>query len=258
MIFDSHTHVYSSKFEDDREAMFLRARDAGVTRMLVVGTNVESSRIALEYAHKHEHIWASVGIHPCDVEADGNTPNTLAAIAEMAKDERCVAVGESGLDYYWDSVPRAHQMESLRWHLELSRAVQKPIVIHCRDAHEDTARILAEGFAEPGHPRGVMHCFTMGPDELVAYAAMDMYISFSGVVTYPKNKDNRAAAELVAADRILVETDCPYLPPQPWRGKRNEPAYVAEVVNRLSEVRSTSIQDFAHQTTQNALRLFGI
>lgn len=258
MIFDSHTHLYWKSFDDDRDAMLARARDAGVTRMLVIGTEVESSRAALELAHAHDFIWASVGIHPCDVAPEGNNAETLATIAELARDERCVAIGETGLDYYWDRVPAAPQKESFRWHLELADALAKPVVVHCRDAHDDTHAILRAALEGGAHPGGVMHCFTMGPDELDAYTALDMYISYSGVVTYPRNDANREAARRTPEDRVLVETDCPFLPPQPWRGKRNEPAYVRNVVECIAEVRGTAVEAVARTTTANALRLFGI
>lgn len=258
MIFDSHTHIYWKTFDDDRAEMLERARAAGVSRMMVIGTDVATSRAALELAHTHDHVWASVGVHPNDVDAGGHAPETLAEIVELAKDERCVAIGETGLDYYWDSVPPGVQRESFRWHLELAQATGKPIIVHSRDAHADTLAILTEALGPGTHPGGVMHCFTMGPDELVGYAGLDMYISFSGVVTYPRNDANRAAAALVAPDRLLVETDCPFLPPQPWRGKRNEPAYVAKVVECVAQVRDSTPSAIAEQTTANALRLFGI
>ncbi len=258
MIFDSHTHLYWHTFDQDRDEMFARAKAAGVSRFMVIGTDVETSRAALQLAHQEPNIWASVGVHPNDVHAGGHSAETLATIVELAKDERCVAIGETGLDYYWDQVPPAIQKESLRWHLELSRATNKPVIIHSRDAHDDTLSILTEALGDRTHPGGVMHCFTMGPEELEGYAALDLYISFSGVVTYPRNASNRQAAALVSADRLLVETDSPFLPPQPWRGKRNEPAYVANVVECVAEVRGSSATDLARLTTDNAKRLFGI
>lgn len=258
MIFDSHTHLYWKSFDADRDEVFARARDAGVSRMLVIGTDEDTSRAALELAHTHDHVWASVGVHPCDVAVEGNSQETLRTIAELARDERCVAVGETGMDLYWDKVPPLAQKASFRWHLELAEALNKPVVVHCRDAHEDTLAILTEALGGGNHPGGVMHCFTMGAEEADAYTALGMYVSFSGVVTYPRNDANRAAAAALADDRILVETDAPFLPPQPWRGKRNEPAYVANVVERVAEVRGTTVEALAAQTTANALRLFGI
>jgi len=260
MIFDTHTHLYWRSFDEDRDEVLKRARDAGVSRFVVVGTDVETSRAALELASREEGMHASVGIHPNDLGVEGPSASDLATIAELAREELCVAVGETGLDYYWDRVPAARQIAGLRWHLELSAAVHKPVIIHSRDAHEDTARILAEGLSttSSGGPGGVMHCFTMGPEELAAYTALDMYVSFSGVVTYPKNDANREAARLVPADRLLVETDCPFLAPQVRRGKRNEPALVAAVVDVVAEVRETSSSELAATTMDNGLRFFGL
>lgn len=257
MIFDSHTHLYWRSFDSDREETLARARAAGVERLMVIGTDVESSKAALELAYSDANIWASVGIHPNDLDPENTDEAALAAIVELSKDERCVAIGETGLDYYWDRVPAARQIEGFRWHLELSAATRKPVIVHSRDAHEDTARILTEALL-PGHAGGVMHCFTMGATEAAAYTALDMYISFSGVVTYPKNEGNREAALAVAADRLLVETDSPFLPPQPWRGKRNEPAHVAYVVERLAELRGVSKDELAETTATNAARLFSL
>ena len=257
MIFDSHTHLYWRSFDEDRAATLERARAAGVERLMVIGTDVESSRAALALAHSDANIWASVGIHPNDLGPEGADAETLAEIVELSADERCVAIGETGLDYYWDRVPAQVQLEGFHWHLELSAATKKPIIIHSRDAHADTARTLTEAL-DRDHPGGVMHCFTMGATEVAAYTALDLYISFSGVVTYPKNDDNRAAALAVSDERLLVETDSPFLPPQPFRGKRNEPAHVALVVERLAELRGVSKQALADMTTANAMRLFGL
>jgi len=257
VIFDSHTHLYWRSFDADRAETLARARAAGVERLMVIGTDVESSRAALALAHSDANIWASVGIHPNDLGPEGASEQDLAAIVELSGDERCVAIGETGLDYYWDRVPAAVQIEGFRWHLELSAATQKPVIVHSRDAHEDTARLLTEAL-DGSHPGGVLHCFTMGATEVTAYTALDMYISFSGVVTYPKNEDNRAAARAVRDERLLVETDSPFLPPQPFRGKRNEPAHVALVVERLAELRGVSKDTLADMTAANATRLFGL
>lgn len=257
MIFDSHTHLYWRSFDGDRQEALARARAAGVERLLVVGTDPETSRAALDLAHSDDNIWASVGFHPNDLGPEGPSADALRTLVELANDERCVAIGETGLDYYWDRVPPAHQLEGFRWHLELAAATNKPVVVHSRDAHADTVRVLTKGLG-PNHPGGVMHCFTMGLAEVEAYVALDLYVSFSGVLTYPKNEDNRAAAMVVPADRLLVETDCPFLPPQPWRGKRNEPAYVKAVVERLAELRGVEWEAVAEQTAANAARLFGI
>jgi TatD DNase family protein len=260
VITDSHTHLYWPSFDEDREQVLERARAAGIGRMIVVGTDLETSRAALELAHREHDIFASVGIHPNDLggpETEAPSQATLGAIAALARDPACVAIGETGLDYYWDSVERERQIEGFRWHLELSNATGKPVIIHSRDAHEDTVKVLKEGLTEPG-PGGVLHCFTMGEQEARDYAELDLYISFSGVVTFKKNDANRAAARFVNSERILVETDSPFLAPQHKRGKRNEPAFVTGVVACLATERGIPEAEIARITTANAARLFGL
>jgi TatD DNase family protein len=163
-------------------------------------------------------------------------------------------VGETGLDWFKEFSPRREQLDGFLWQLDLARRLDKPVVVHCRDAHEDTARCLAEF---PG-VRGVMHCYTMGPEQLAPYLEAGLYISFSGVVTYPKNDANRAAAARVPIERLLVETDCPYLAPQEKRGRRNEPAFVVAVLAELARVRGEGVSELALATSENAARLFGL
>ncbi len=252
MITDSHAHIYWKSFDEDRDEMLSRARAAGVERMVVVGTDVATSRQAFELCADELNLFPTAGIHPHD--ADGVTAEDRAVIDELCRRPECVGVGETGLDYFKEYSPRQSQLENFYWHLELARTLDKPVVVHCRDAHEDTARILHE-FAGV---RGVMHCYTFGPDELAPYLDAGFYISFSGVVTYPKNELNRAAAAAVPADRLLVETDCPYLAPQGYRGKRNEPAYAAEVLRVVAETRGDELETLARTTSENAARLFGL
>ena len=259
---DTHAHVFWKSFDADRDEVMKRARAAGVERLVLVGTELESSRQAFELAARAaaEPDWPRVhptaGIHPHDAarEADAVAADRRA-IAELCRRPECVAVGETGLDFFKEYSPRADQEASFRWHLELARATRKPVVIHCRDAHERTVALLAEA-AAAGPVAGVMHCYTMGPDELAPYLELGLYISFSGVVTYPKNEANREAARAVPADRLLVETDCPFLAPQGRRGKRNEPAHVAEVLRRVAAVRDVEPDELAQRTSANATRLF--
>ncbi|MFT5080328.1 MAG: TatD DNase family protein [Bacteroidia bacterium] len=260
MITDSHTHLYWKSFDEDRAEVLERARAAGIERMIVVGTDLDTSRAALALAHQEHGIFASVGIHPNDLggpEGPGPSPETLASIAELARDPKCVAIGETGLDFYWDSVARERQIEGFRWHLELSSATGKPVIIHSRDAHEETVRVLTEDLAPTG-PGGVMHCFTMGAEELTAYAKLDLYISFSGVVTFKKNDANREAAKATRDERLLVETDCPFLAPQHKRGKRNEPSFVTGVIECVAQQRGMTTDAVEELTTNNAARLFGL
>lgn len=259
MITDSHAHVFWDSYDGDRADVLERARAAGVGRMVVVGTDLESSRRALELCAGEEGLYPTAGIHPHDARDSGAAART--AIEELCRRPECVAVGETGLDYFKEYSPREDQRENFRWHLELARRLDKPVVVHCRDAHADTARMLTEvagdaALAEAAPLRGVMHCYTMGPAELPPYLELGFYISFSGVVTYPRNDENRAAAAAVPAERLLVETDCPFLAPQGHRGRRNEPALVALVLERVAAVRGEDAGHLAAVTSANAERLF--
>lgn len=252
MITDTHAHVFWKTFDEDREEVLTRAKEAGVERMLIVGTDLESSRAAFDLCEGREGLFPTAGVHPHD--ASGAEPEVLSEIEALCRRDDCVAVGETGLDFFKEFSPREPQLENFRWHLELARELEKPVVVHCRDAHEETAAAIA---SVPG-VFGVMHCYTMGPGELAPYLDAGFYISFSGVVTYPKNDDNRAAAAQVPADRLLVETDCPFLSPQGKRGKRNEPANVVDVLTRVAEVRGVEAGELAEVTSANAARLFSL
>jgi TatD DNase family protein len=250
VITDSHAHIYFDSFDTDREAVLARAREAGVTRMLLVGTNVATSRQCFELARGAAGVFPTAGIHPHDA-ADADDA-ARAEIEAFCRRPECVAVGETGLDYFKNFSPRAAQLANFRWHLELARELDKPVIVHCREAHEDTLALLRE-FADV---RGVMHCYTYGPDELPPYLELGFYISYSGVVTFPKNEANRAAARATPLERLLVETDCPFLAPQHRRGGRNEPAYCREVLERIALARGLPLEELARITSDNATRLF--
>lgn len=250
MITDTHAHVFYDAFDADRDAMLARASAAGVSRVIVVGTDAASSRAAFELAARHPGLFPTAGIHPHDCEARIDADRDT--ITELAHDPRCVAVGETGLDFFRSLSSHDAQLRSLRFHLELARATTKPVIVHCRDAHPRMAEVLGEA---PG-VIGVMHCWSMGPAELAPYLDLGYFISFSGVVTYPKNEANRAAARAVPLERLLVETDCPYLAPQARRGKRNEPAFVAETLDVIARERGVASAELARITSENATRLF--
>jgi TatD DNase family protein len=252
MITDSHAHLYWKSFDADRAEVLTRAREAGVTRMVVVGTDLETSRAAFELCADEADLFPTAGVHPHD--SSGLDEATKEAIEALVRRPECVAVGETGLDWFKEYSPRSAQIEGFLWHLDLARRLDKPVVIHSRDAHEDTVRCVRQF---PG-VRGVMHCYTMGPDELEPYLEAGLFISFSGVVTYPRNDANRAAAARVPVDRLLVETDCPYLAPQGHRGKRNEPAHVTAVVAELARVRGASTAEIARSTSTACATLFGL
>ena len=252
VITDTHSHLFWERFDEDREEVISRAKEAGVERMLVVGTTLETSKSSFELAARHEGLFPTAGVHPHDVqEPDDAIREEIATLCALPE---CVAVGETGLDYFREYSPHEAQRDWFRWHLELARLLDKPAIVHCRAAHEDTMQILGEF---PG-VRAVMHCYAMGEEELSPYLEMGHYISFSGVVTYPKNDGNRAAAKAVPADRLLVETDCPFLAPQAHRGKRNEPAFVAATLEVVADLRGVPAEELATQTSKNAAELFSL
>lgn len=252
MITDTHAHIYWSSYDGDRAEVIDRARAAGVERMVIVGTDVATSRAARDLCRDTPGLYPTAGLHPHDAAA--LTDETRATIRELCTRDECVGVGETGLDYFKEFSPRAAQRESFGWHLNLARELDKPVVVHCRDAHEDTVELLR---SVPG-VRGVMHCYTMGEAELPPYLELGFYISFSGVVTYPKNEANRAAARVVPVGRLLVETDSPFLAPQGQRGQRNEPAFVRRVLEEVARAREHAVPDLEYETSCNAARLFGL
>ena len=252
MITDTHAHLFWDSFRDDLPDVLARARAADVRRIVVVGTDVLTSRAAFATCAGVEGLYPTAGIHPHD--AGDVTDADRAEIERMGSLAECVAIGETGLDYFKLFSPRASQRENFRWHLELARSLGKPVVVHSRDAHEDTVELLR---SVPG-VRGVMHCYTMGAAELAPYVDLGFFISFSGVVTYPKNEENRGAARAVPEDRILFETDCPYLAPQGQRGRRNEPAFVRSIVETVANVRGVDAAVLGARASENAARLFGL
>ncbi len=252
MITDTHAHLFWESYRADFEDVLARARAAGVGRMVIVGTDVESSKAAFETCARAPGLYPTAGIHPHD--AENASAEARAEIARMCRRAECVGVGETGLDFFKMHSPLAQQRENFRWHLDLAREIDKPVIVHCRDAHEATVELLR---SVPG-VRGVMHCYSMGPRELPAYLDLGFYISFSGVVTYPKNQENREAARAVPADRILFETDSPFLAPQGQRGRRNEPAFVRAVVEAVAEVRAEDPRSLGESSSRNAAALFGL
>ena len=253
-LFDTHALLHFPEFADDLGAVLARARAAGVRRVLTIGTNVETSRAAVALAAREPDVWASVGVHPHDAgEADATA---LAEIEALAAESRVVGIGETGLDFFRNLSPRDAQERVFRAQLALARRVGKPVIVHCRDAHEETLAILAD--ERVGETGGVMHCFS--GDTAIARRCLDLglLISLAGPVTYPKARALSDVATFVPGDRLVVETDCPFLPPQPYRGKRNEPAYLAITAARVAELRGESLQTLAARTSENAAKLFGL
>ncbi len=252
-LFDSHAHLHFPSFADDLDAVLERARAAGVVGMVTIGTDRETNREAVALAEKLPDVYATVGIHPHDaaeaVEADFEEMERLARGSALV-----VAFGEMGLDFFRNLSPPDVQARVFRRQIALAREVGKPVVLHCRDAHAETLAILAE--ERVGDVGGVMHCFS--GDVPIARRCLDLglYLSLAGPVTYKNARALPDVARFAPADRVVIETDCPFLPPHPYRGQRNEPAYVALTAARVAELRGEPVDALAETTARNAARLF--
>jgi TatD DNase family protein len=250
-LIDSHAHVDFPQFNDDREAVIERARQRGLVSLVNIGTNVSTSRASLELAESHDFIYATVGIHPHD--SDEASSEALDQLRALAQHPKAVAIGEIGLDYYRDYSPRPAQRQAFRDQLALASELNLPVVVHSRDAHDEVLSILDDWDGV-----GVLHTYAAGPGRLDQVIGMGFFIGISGPVTYAKADDLRRVAREVPLDRLLVETDCPYLTPEPHRGRRNEPAYVSFVAEAIAETRGMPVERVADATAENARRLFGL
>jgi TatD DNase family protein len=256
-LIDSHAHIDFAQFNEDRDAMLVRAREAGVNALLAIGTGPGPEKLdsALPFAEAHDWIWATVGIHPH--ESANVTDAHLAELERLAKHRRVIAWGEIGLDYHYDFSPRDVQHVVFRRQLALARGAKLPIVIHCREAWSDCINILDTDWRSSGLG-GIFHCFSGTLAEARQGIEMGFLISFAGNATYPKSQNLREVAHQIPLDSILIETDCPYLSPQAHRGRRNEPAYVAEVARTLATVRNLPPGDLAAATAVNFRRFFKV
>jgi len=254
-LIDSHAHIDDARFDEDREAMLARARDAGVTTLLAIGTGPGPHKLdaALPFAEAYDWIYTTVGIHPH--EAREVTPAHLEELARLARHRKVIAWGEIGLDYFYDHSPRDVQERAFRAQMELAAAAKLPIIIHCRDAWADCLRVIEEVWRPTGLG-GILHCFTSTLEDARRGMEMGFLISFAGNSTYPKTQNLRDVAKALPMENILIETDAPYLAPQGYRGTRNEPAYVAEVARMLASVRDLRAEEVAAQTAGNFRRFF--
>src|ERR1700683_3953251 len=253
MLIDSHCHLDFPDFSTELDAVVARARAAGIERMVTISTRVRRIDGVLAIADRFPDVYCSVGTHPhyAHEELDVSTADLVA----RTRNGKVVALGEAGLDYHYDNSPREAQERGFRSHIAAARETGLPLVIHSREADDDTARILEEETGQGAFP-AVLHCFTGGPDLARRAIALGLFISFTGILTFKNSTALRAIAAELPPDRILVETDAPYLAPSPFRGKRNEPAYVGEVAKVLAEARGVPFEEIAQQTTANFFALF--
>lgn len=265
MLFDTHTHLESQRYDADRDAVIARAREAGIERMVTCGSDLPTSRACLELADAHDGIYAAVGIHPheawtaASAVADSGEivlfDAAFGELADMAAQGRTVALGEMGLDYYYDLTPRPVQRAVLARQLELAAEIGLPVILHNRQSDDDLRSILE---ASSPRLRGVLHCF-LADATLAAWALeRGLYLGMGGPLTFRKVVHLEDIVRWMPRERLLLETDCPYLAPQPKRGRRNEPAYLRHVAERVAQIWNVSLEAVAEQTTANANRLFGL
>jgi len=256
MFFDTHTHLDDARYNDDREAIITRALETGVQTLMTIGCDLATSKAAVALADQYPCVYASVGVHPHEVKHIGD--GWYDELRRLARNKKVVAYGEIGLDYHYNHSPPKVQRDRFREQIHLARELKLPVIIHTREAQEDTIAILKEEKASD--VGGVFHCFS--GDAWLAKDALDLgfYLSFSGILTFHNATMLREIAKSTPLDRVLIETDCPYLTPAPFRGKRNEPAYVAQVARQLGTIHApdVSLEQIARVTTDNAKRLFKI
>jgi TatD DNase family protein len=253
MLVDSHCHLDFPDFADQLDAVVARAEGAGIGRIVTISTRVRRHAAVLAIAEQFPRVYCSVGTHPHQAHEELDV--TAADLVQRASHPKVVAIGEAGLDYHYDFSPRPAQEQGLRTHIAAARESGLPLVIHCREADADMARILAEETGK-GAFSAVLHCFTGTRELAMAGISLGLYVSFTGILTFKNSADLREIAAELPADRILVETDAPYLAPGRYRGKRNEPAYVVETAKVLAQVRGTTLEEISRQTSENFFRLF--
>ncbi len=253
MLVDSHCHLDFPDFAADLDDVVARAEQAGVGTMLTIGTSLAAFPGVLAVAERFPNVWCSVGIHPHEAGAEAGVD--AARLIEMARHPKVVGIGETGLDYFYEHSPRDAQAENFRAHIEAARITGLPLIVHSRDADADTARMLTEEAGKGAFP-GLIHCFTSGVDLARTALGLGLYISFSGIVTFKSASDLRETAKIVPEDRILVETDAPFLAPIPHRGKRNEPSFVARTAALVADTRGENLSEFTLRTTDNFFNLF--
>ena len=251
MFFDTHAHYDDKAFDEDRDSLLAALPEAGVTLVIDPGCDVKSSRAAKELAARYEHVYAAVGIHP--EELGDFTEENLNEIAHLARDGKCVAIGEIGLDYYWDDTYKAEQKELFRRQIELALELSKPIIVHDREAHGDTMDLLRKY-----RPKGTLHCFSGSVEMAREIIQLGLYIGLGGVVTFKNARHSVEVAAEIPLDRLLLETDAPYMAPVPFRGKRCDSSMIVYVADRIAQIRGLTTSEVLAATRENARRLYKI
>lgn len=254
MFIDSHAHLDDSRFDGDRDILIKSLKDNDIELVINIGADLQSSIDSLKLADKYDNIYATIGVHPHS--AKEVTEETLEEFRKLAKHPKVVAIGEIGLDFYYDNSPRDIQRKWFREQLKLAKELNLPVVIHSREATKETYDIIKE--EQDGTLRGVLHCFSASKEVAMEYIKLGFYISLAGPVTFKNARVAKEVAKAVPLDKLLIETDCPYLAPEPNRGRRNEPKYVRYVAEKITELRGIPVEEVAEQTRKNTKELFGI
>lgn len=254
MIFDTHAHYDDSRFDEDRDSLLAEVKNSGIGPIINVGASIESTKSTMALAEKYEDIYAAVGIHPSDI--DGLNEDTFAWLKEQTAWEKTVAVGEIGLDYYWEKDEKVQEMQRywFRRQMDLAREVRLPVIIHSRDAAADMLQVMKSCKAE--EIPGVVHCYSYSPELALQLVDMGYYIGVGGVVTFKNARKLVETVKAVPLERILLETDCPYMAPEPFRGKRNDSRYLTYVAEKVAEICGITAGDVERITEENAYRLF--
>ena len=253
MLVDSHCHLDFDALSDDLGSVLARADEAGVKQMVTISTKMSTFERVRQIAEVHDNIYCTVGVHPHAADTEGDV--STERLVELAGHARVIGIGETGLDYYYEHSPRDEQKASFRRHIDAARKTGLPLIVHTRDADDDMAAVLKEEMGKGAFP-GLLHCFSSGSPLAEVALGLGFYISFSGILTFKAAEEVRDAARLTPMDRLLVETDAPYLAPVPNRGKSNEPSFVAHTAAKLAEIKGVSPEEIAKVTTDNFYRLF--
>nr|WP_066503986.1 TatD family hydrolase [Abyssisolibacter fermentans] len=254
MLIDSHAHLDDSRFDKDREQLIKDLGNNNIELIINPGSDVATSVKAVSLAQKHENIYAAIGVHPHEVE--DMEDETIELLRSLSKKDKVVAIGEIGLDYYYDNSPRELQKKWFREQIKLAKELDLPIIIHDRDAHQDTYDIIKE--LKDDSLRGVLHCYSGGVELAREFIKLGFYISFAGPITFKNAKVSKLVAKEIPLEKMLIETDSPYLTPHPHRGKRNEPLYVRFVAGEIAQLKGISFEEVMNITNKNARELFGI